>query len=145
MTWSKEVSTVFPSFSMIPKQCSYMFLHLDMWAAFHILSLSWRTLCPTFCSLFHPTKHLSPDLSFLNLFAAVRLGDQCFYRQTCAFTDQHATCIQINHNAICQCKPGYHTVALQRPTKKVFCSEGMDLVHVSVSGRGINRRIGNIT
>jgi hypothetical protein len=76
------------------------------------------------------------DLWFLHLFTAVRLGDQCFYRQTCAFTDQHAICIQINHNAICQCKPGYHTVALQRPTKKVFCSEGVDLVHMLFFERG---------
>ncbi|KAJ9595537.1 hypothetical protein L9F63_013302, partial [Diploptera punctata] len=62
----------------------------------------------------------------------VRLGDQCFYRQACAFTDQHATCIQINHNAICQCKPGYHTVALQRPTKKVFCSEDLVILATDV-------------
>ncbi|XP_069675049.1 uncharacterized protein [Periplaneta americana] len=62
----------------------------------------------------------------------VRLGDQCFYRQTCAFTDQHATCIQINHNAVCQCKPGYHTVALQRPTKKVFCSEDLVILTTDV-------------
>ncbi|GFG35572.1 hypothetical protein Cfor_00065 [Coptotermes formosanus] len=62
----------------------------------------------------------------------VRLGDQCFYRQACAFTDQHATCVQIDHNAICQCKPGYHTVSLQRPTKKVFCSEDLVILTTDV-------------
>ncbi|XP_033610548.1 uncharacterized protein LOC111872356 isoform X3 [Cryptotermes secundus] len=62
----------------------------------------------------------------------VRLGDQCFYRQTCEFTDQHATCIQVNHNAICQCEPGYHTVALQRPTKKVFCSADLVILTTDV-------------
>ncbi|XP_063216649.1 uncharacterized protein LOC134527680 [Bacillus rossius redtenbacheri] len=62
----------------------------------------------------------------------VRLGDQCFYHETCSFTDQHARCRQISHNAICQCEPGYHTVALQRPTKKIFCAEDLVLLTTDV-------------
>ncbi|XP_071443656.1 uncharacterized protein [Hetaerina americana] len=62
----------------------------------------------------------------------LRLGDQCFYERTCSFTDQHASCIQVNHNALCQCKPGYHTVSLQRPTKRVFCSEDLVLLTTDV-------------
>ncbi|GLH14616.1 Uncharacterized protein GBIM_18969 [Gryllus bimaculatus] len=53
---------------------------------------------------------------------AVALGAQCLYAQTCSFTDQHAECTQINHNAVCQCKAGYHEVSLQRPSRRVFCS-----------------------
>ncbi|XP_049946238.1 uncharacterized protein LOC126428349 [Schistocerca serialis cubense] len=58
----------------------------------------------------------------------VRLGEQCYYLATCTYTDAHAECKQIAHNAICQCKPGYHVVARQRPTKKVFCSEDLVLL-----------------
>ncbi|CAG2053857.1 unnamed protein product [Timema podura] len=54
------------------------------------------------------------DISDVIFQQPVRLGDQCFYHETCLFTDQHARCRQINHNAICQCEPGYHTVALQK-------------------------------
>ncbi|XP_072395201.1 uncharacterized protein [Diabrotica undecimpunctata] len=53
-----------------------------------------------------------------------QLGDQCYYKETCQFTDQHASCIQVHHNAVCQCENGYHTVSLQKPSKRVFCAEG---------------------
>ncbi|XP_020294967.1 uncharacterized protein LOC109860358 isoform X2 [Pseudomyrmex gracilis] len=57
-----------------------------------------------------------------------RLGEQCFYRATCTFTDQHSTCTQIQHNAVCDCEEGYHKVALSRPNKKVFCAEDLVLI-----------------
>ncbi|KAK0174180.1 hypothetical protein PV328_007289 [Microctonus aethiopoides] len=56
-----------------------------------------------------------------------RLGEQCFYRATCVFTDQHATCAQVQHNAVCDCDSGYHKVAIARP-KKVFCAEDLVLI-----------------
>jgi hypothetical protein len=105
----------------------------EIFSIFHHFSYSFVLTKALFNIIIIPTirefSALMYDL-FIYLFTAVRLGDQCFYRQTCSFTDQHATCIQVNHNAICQCKPGYHTVALQRPTKKVFCSAGTDFVHL---------------
>ncbi|KAL0270861.1 UNVERIFIED_CONTAM: hypothetical protein PYX00_008132 [Menopon gallinae] len=57
-----------------------------------------------------------------------QLGDQCFYAQTCSFSDPNAICMQINHNAICQCKPGFHSVALRRGAKRSFCSEDQVVV-----------------
>ncbi|XP_046740686.1 uncharacterized protein LOC124408064 isoform X3 [Diprion similis] len=61
-----------------------------------------------------------------------KLGEQCFYRATCTFADQHATCTQVQHNAICECKTGYHRVALSRPSKKVFCAEDLVLITTDV-------------
>ncbi|CAH1982280.1 unnamed protein product [Acanthoscelides obtectus] len=52
-----------------------------------------------------------------------RLGDQCYYMETCKYTDQHASCIQVHHHAVCQCENGYHSVSIDRPSKKVFCAE----------------------
>ncbi|KAJ8978213.1 hypothetical protein NQ317_002033 [Molorchus minor] len=52
-----------------------------------------------------------------------RLGDQCYYKEACEYTDQHASCVQVHHNAVCQCKNGYHSVSIQKPSKKVFCAE----------------------
>ncbi|KAK6617506.1 hypothetical protein RUM44_005094 [Polyplax serrata] len=57
-----------------------------------------------------------------------QLGDQCFYAETCSFFDSNADCTQINHNAICQCKPGFHTVALRKGVKRMFCSEDITVV-----------------
>lgn len=56
--------------------------------------------------------------------SAVNLGEQCFYYQACMYTDQNADCVQIKHNAICQCKEGYHLATVQKPMKRVFCSQG---------------------
>ncbi|XP_046420841.1 uncharacterized protein [Neodiprion pinetum] len=61
-----------------------------------------------------------------------KLGEQCFYRATCTFADQYATCTQVQHNAICECKTGYHRVALSRPSKKVFCAEDLVLITTDV-------------
>lgn len=59
------------------------------------------------------------------VFPAKRLGEQCFYRASCTFADQHSTCTQVQHNAVCDCEEGYHRVSLSRPSKKVFCAEGI--------------------
>ncbi|CAH1155105.1 unnamed protein product [Phaedon cochleariae] len=57
-----------------------------------------------------------------------RLGDQCYYMEACQYTDQHSSCIQIHHNAICQCQNGYHSVSIQKPSKRVFCAEDVVLI-----------------
>ncbi|KAL1377733.1 hypothetical protein pipiens_004128 [Culex pipiens pipiens] len=57
--------------------------------------------------------------------AAKKLGDQCFHDQTCIYNDEHALCVQIRHNAICQCAPGFHSVSYSKPTKRVFCTQDM--------------------
>ncbi|KAF6203811.1 hypothetical protein GE061_002146 [Apolygus lucorum] len=60
------------------------------------------------------------------------IGDQCFYTQTCTFVDANSDCLQIRHNAICQCREGYHTVTIPRP-KKVFCSEDLVVIATDLS------------
>lgn len=55
---------------------------------------------------------------------AKQLGEQCYYRESCMYTDSHSSCIQIHHNAICQCISGYHSVSIQKPNRKTFCAEG---------------------
>ncbi|XP_068631358.1 uncharacterized protein [Battus philenor] len=57
-----------------------------------------------------------------------KLGEQCFYRQTCQAFDPHASCVQVNHNAYCQCEPGYHSTSHSRPVPRVFCTEDMVLL-----------------
>ncbi|XP_063906726.1 uncharacterized protein LOC135125227 isoform X2 [Zophobas morio] len=57
-----------------------------------------------------------------------RLGDQCYYRETCKHSDQHSACVQVDHNAVCQCEGGYHLVSVQKPSKRVFCAEDLDLM-----------------
>uniref|UniRef100_A0A182IIY6 EB domain-containing protein n=1 Tax=Anopheles atroparvus TaxID=41427 RepID=A0A182IIY6_ANOAO len=52
-----------------------------------------------------------------------KLGEQCFYDETCIFNDEHALCQQIVHNAICQCAPGFHSVSYSKPKKRVFCTQ----------------------
>lgn len=46
------------------------------------------------------------------------------YSDSCMFTDQFSTCVQINHNAYCQCIDGYHIVPEQKTSRKAFCSKG---------------------
>ncbi|XP_075971257.1 uncharacterized protein LOC142973452 isoform X4 [Anticarsia gemmatalis] len=57
-----------------------------------------------------------------------KLGEQCFYRQTCRAFDAHASCVQVNHNAFCQCDPGYHSTSHNRPTQRIFCTEDLVLL-----------------
>ncbi|XP_049820438.1 uncharacterized protein LOC126264863 [Aethina tumida] len=59
---------------------------------------------------------------------AKRLGDQCYYKETCQYTDQYSSCIQIHHNAVCQCIDGYHSVSLQKPSVKMFCSKDIVII-----------------
>uniref|UniRef100_T1HJW3 EB domain-containing protein n=1 Tax=Rhodnius prolixus TaxID=13249 RepID=T1HJW3_RHOPR len=57
-----------------------------------------------------------------------QIGEQCYYFQTCIFTDQNAECVQISHNAVCQCKTGYHPVTVLRPLKRVFCTQDLVVI-----------------
>ncbi|KAL7047203.1 hypothetical protein ACKWTF_002826 [Chironomus riparius] len=52
-----------------------------------------------------------------------KLGEQCFYDLTCLHNDENSVCMQINHNAICDCKEGYHIVTHLKPTKRTFCTQ----------------------
>lgn len=79
-------------------------------------------------------------------FVAKKLGEQCYYHETCEYTDQHSSCIQIHHNAICQCQNGYHSVSIQKPSKKIFCAEGkivLALIRIPVDTNNIFRCTGN--
>lgn len=58
------------------------------------------------------------------ILTAKKLGEQCFYDLTCLHTDENSVCMQINHNAICECKEGYHVVTHLKPTKRTFCTQG---------------------
>ncbi|XP_050419940.1 uncharacterized protein LOC126832931 [Adelges cooleyi] len=53
------------------------------------------------------------------------LGEQCFQDDTCHKHDKHAVCAQVDHNAICKCKQGYHMVTVSRPTnaRSSFCAQ----------------------
>ncbi|CAH2105232.1 unnamed protein product [Euphydryas editha] len=57
-----------------------------------------------------------------------KLGEQCFYQQTCRAFDLHASCVQVNHNAFCQCDSGYHKTSHSRPTHRIFCTEDLVLL-----------------
>lgn len=54
------------------------------------------------------------------------LGEQCFQDDTCQLHDKHAVCAQVDHNALCKCKQGYHIVIVSRPTnaRSSFCAQG---------------------
>ncbi|CAO1354078.1 unnamed protein product [Diamesa serratosioi] len=56
-----------------------------------------------------------------------KLGEQCLYLQTCIFNDENSLCMQINHNAICQCKEGYHLTTHTKPTRRTFCTQDMSV------------------
>ncbi|XP_071866646.1 uncharacterized protein isoform X4 [Bombus fervidus] len=80
------------------------------------------------CEKFYPVR-LGPTKGCAK---PKRLGEQCFYRATCTFADQHSTCTQVQHNAVCDCEQGYHRVALSRPNKKVFCAEDLVLITTDI-------------
>ncbi|XP_076678395.1 uncharacterized protein LOC143374280 isoform X2 [Andrena cerasifolii] len=80
------------------------------------------------CEKFYPVR-LGPSKGCAK---PKRLGEQCFYRATCTFTDQHSTCTQVQHHAVCDCEDGYHRVALSRPSKKVFCAEDLVLITTDI-------------
>ncbi|KAK9703305.1 hypothetical protein QE152_g29424 [Popillia japonica] len=62
-----------------------------------------------------------------------KLGEQCYYKETCTYADQYASCIQVHHNAICQCRTGYHTVSIQKPSKREFCAEDLVVMTTNFS------------
>ncbi|XP_017135652.1 uncharacterized protein LOC108151517 isoform X1 [Drosophila miranda] len=51
-----------------------------------------------------------------------KLGDQCFYDETCIYNDENSLCVQVRHNAMCQCASGFHSVSYTKPTRRVFCT-----------------------
>ncbi|XP_043066761.1 uncharacterized protein [Drosophila bipectinata] len=51
-----------------------------------------------------------------------KLGDQCFYDETCIYNDENSLCVQVRHNAMCQCVSGFHSVSYVKPTRRVFCT-----------------------
>lgn len=65
---------------------------------------------------------------------AKKLDEQCFYDLTCLHNDENSECKQINHNAICQCKDGFHEVTHSKPTRRTFCTQGnSDLMKVAMA------------
>ena len=56
--------------------------------------------------------------------AAKKLEEQCFYDQTCLYNDENSICLQINHNAVCACVEGFHSVTHSKPTRRTFCTQG---------------------
>ncbi|GAB0094226.1 uncharacterized protein DMENIID0001_094860 [Sergentomyia squamirostris] len=57
-----------------------------------------------------------------------KLGDQCFWHETCIYSDPNSLCVQVSHNALCQCADGFHSVSYLKPTKRVFCTENMEAI-----------------
>ncbi|XP_014603065.1 PREDICTED: uncharacterized protein LOC106786332 isoform X1 [Polistes canadensis] len=92
----------------------------------HVFCDSITGLCE--CEKFYPVR-LGPSKGCAK---PKRIGEQCFYRATCTFADQHATCTQVQHNAVCDCEEGYHRVTLSRPTKKIFCAEDLMLITTDI-------------
>ncbi|XP_043287107.1 uncharacterized protein [Venturia canescens] len=92
----------------------------------HVLCDSVTGFCE--CEQFYPVR-LGPTKGCAK---PKKLGEQCFYQATCTWVDQHATCAQVQHNAVCDCEVGYHRVALSRPSKKIFCAEDLVLITTDV-------------
>ncbi|XP_065360347.1 uncharacterized protein LOC135954197 isoform X1 [Calliphora vicina] len=55
-----------------------------------------------------------------------KLGEQCFYDETCQYNDENSLCVQVRHNAMCQCADGFHSVSYTKPTRRVFCTQDID-------------------
>jgi hypothetical protein len=66
------------------------------------------------------------NLSFFDCIAK-KLEEQCFYDAVCEFNDENSVCTQIDHNAICLCRVGYHQVTHSKPTRRTFCTQGLYL------------------
>ncbi|CAD7005818.1 unnamed protein product [Ceratitis capitata] len=54
-----------------------------------------------------------------------KLGEQCFYDETCMYSDENSLCVQVRHNAMCQCAHGFHSVSHTKPTRRVFCTKDL--------------------
>ncbi|XP_034248374.1 uncharacterized protein LOC117649592 [Thrips palmi] len=76
------------------------------------------------CGDLHPVE-VSP---IRGCTAPVGLGEQCLYQAACQHWDSHARCTQVDHNAVCQCEPGFHTVAVHKQGRRTFCSEDLVLL-----------------
>lgn len=76
----------------------------------------------SYYSLYSISIFLYKMYSFFS--TAKKLGEQCFYHQTCEYNDPKSLCVQIRHNAVCDCAEGFHSVSYSRPTKRIFCTEG---------------------
>lgn len=61
--------------------------------------------------------------AFVSL-SAKKLGEQCFYDQTCQHLDDNSECKQVDHNAMCSCKEEYHEVTHSKPVRRTFCTQG---------------------
>ncbi|XP_065334235.1 uncharacterized protein LOC135935670 isoform X3 [Cloeon dipterum] len=61
-----------------------------------------------------------------------RLGEQCFHDRTCTYNELNSACIQIQHNAVCQCKSGFHVVAIHKPRERIFCSEDILVIRTDL-------------
>lgn len=106
-----------------------IFTKLDTFKAFHLPTKSSRTPDTTSnLSNLHKSppqiKKRNDTFSRLCADAAKKLEEQCFYDQTCLHTDENSICLQINHNAICACKDGFHVVTHSKPTRRTFCTQG---------------------
>lgn len=55
-----------------------------------------------------------------------KIGEQCFYDETCQYNDENSLCVQVRHNAMCQCVSGFHSVSYTKPTRRVFCTQDID-------------------
>ncbi|XP_055856843.1 uncharacterized protein LOC129919809 isoform X2 [Episyrphus balteatus] len=55
-----------------------------------------------------------------------KLGEQCFYHETCIYNDENSLCVQVRHNARCQCANGFHSVSYTKPSRRVFCTQDID-------------------
>uniref|UniRef100_A0A336ME96 CSON000100 protein n=1 Tax=Culicoides sonorensis TaxID=179676 RepID=A0A336ME96_CULSO len=57
-----------------------------------------------------------------------KLGEQCLHHQICAYNDPNSLCVQIKHNAVCDCAQGYHSVSYMKPTKRIFCTQDIEII-----------------
>lgn len=80
------------------------------------------------CEYQHQKKRDDPHTHHVAFpFAAKKLGEQCFYHEACAHSDPNSLCVQVKHNALCQCADGYHSVTYAKPTKRIFCTQGRQI------------------
>lgn len=94
---------------------------------FYIMNRSYGKLTLITSSLYYTYILVQNfQLRFSSVCVIAGLGEQCFQDDTCQLHDKHAVCAQVDHNAICKCKQGYHIVTVSRPTnaRSSFCAQG---------------------
>ncbi|CAG9769659.1 unnamed protein product [Ceutorhynchus assimilis] len=89
----------------------------------HVYCNPITTMCE--CEKKYPVKLNNP---YSGCSKPKKLGEQCYYHEACEYTDQHASCIQIHHNALCQCQNGYHSVGIQKSSRKIFCAKDVQVI-----------------